>query len=83
MENNWRNRHKAFAIFTILFCLYLLVFNGITSTDDEQLYISLTESMAAGRGYSALALLGNDRLQGSTGSVEPLHPLLGVPLYLL
>jgi len=83
MENNWRNRHKAFAIFTILFCLYLLVFNGVTSTDDEQLYISLTESMAAGRGYSALALLGNDRLQGSTGSVEPLHPLLGVPLYLL
>ena len=82
MNEKQETQLKALAIFFFLMSIYLLLFNGVTSTDDEQLYISLTESMAAGRGYSALQLLGNDRLQGSTGSVEPLHSLLGIPLYL-
>jgi hypothetical protein len=63
--------------------VYLLVFNGVASTDDEQLYIALTEGMATGRGYSGLPLLGNDRLQGNNGSVEPAHPILGIPFYRL
>lgn len=75
--------NAALAVFFILFCAYLLTFNGMSSTDDEQLYITLTEGMATGRGYTALPLLGNDRLQGNTGSVEPAHPFIGVPLYLL
>jgi hypothetical protein len=74
---------EAFAVFMLLLSLYLLLFNGVTSTDDEQLYIALSESMATGRGYSALPLLGNDRIQGSTGSVEPLNSILGIPLFLI
>jgi len=83
MNGNKKLHPEAFAIFILLLSLYLLLFNGVTSTDDEQLYNDLTESMAAGRGYSALPLLGNDRIQGSTGSVEPLHSILGIPLYLI
>ena len=70
-------------VFFLLLSAYLFVFNGMASTDDEQLYAVLTENYALQRGTSALPLFGNDRLQGETGSVEPLHPLLGVPAYRL
>ena len=71
----------ALLVFCLLLCVYLLVFNGQASTDDEQLYAILTENFALRRGANALPLFGNDRLQGKTGGVEPLHPLLGVPAY--
>ena len=82
-----KEKHAGFfnasGIFLIFFSLFLLVFNGVASTDDEQLFLALTESMASGRGYSGLPLFGNDRLQGGTGSVEPLHSVAGIPLYLI
>lgn len=71
------------AVFIILLCAYLLVFSGFSSTDDEQLFSIITENLAYGKGYSALPLYGNDRLQGEVGGVEPLHPILGIPLVLL
>ena len=71
------------AVFIILLCAFLLVFSGFSSTDDEQLFSALTANLAHGRGYSALPLFGNDRLQGEPGGVEPLHPILGILLYLL
>ena len=76
-------REKALGVFLILLCIYLLSFNGVSSTDDEQLYIALTGGLASGKGYSGLPLLGNDRLQGNNGSVEPFHSLVGIPLFLL
>ncbi len=71
------------AVFLILLCAYVLVFSGISSTDDEQLFIVITENLAYSKGYSALPLFGNDRLQGKAGGVEPLHPIIGIPLYIL
>jgi hypothetical protein len=71
------------AVFLILLYAYVLVFSGISSTDDEQLFIVITENLAYGKGYSALPLFGNDRLQGKAGGVEPLHPIIGIPLYIL
>jgi len=71
------------AVFLILLCAYVLVFSGISSTDDEQLFIVITENLAYGKGYSALPLFGNDRLQGKAGGVEPLHSIIGIPLYIL
>ena len=78
-----RNYSPYTAVFLILLCAYLLLFSGFSSTDDEQLFIVITENLAHGRGYSALPLFGNDRLQGQAGGVEPLHPIIGIPLYLL
>jgi len=73
---------KYSAVFFILLCAYILVFSGISSTDDEQLYSVITANLANGKGYSALPLFGNDRLQGKTSGVEPLHSIIGIPLYL-
>jgi len=82
-----KEKHAVFfnasGIFLILFSVFMLTFNGVASTDDEQLFLALTESMASGRGYSGLPLFGNDRLQGGTGSVEPLHSAAGIPLYFI
>jgi hypothetical protein len=61
----------------------MLTFSGFASTDDEQLYSALTANLAHRNGYSALPLFGNDRLQGRSGGVEPMHPIFGIPLYLL
>ena len=83
MQSDRTVRKKALGVFLILFCMYLLSFNGVSSTDDEQLYIALTGGLASGKGYSGLPLLGNDRLQGNNGSVEPFHSLVGIPLFLL
>jgi len=71
------------AVFLILLCAYVLVFSGFSSTDDEQLFIVITENLTYSRGYSALPLFGNDRLQGQAGGVEPLHPIIGIPSYIL
>jgi len=79
LKNN--SIQKAVGVFIVLLCIYILCFNGVPSTDDEQLYIALTESMATGRGYDALPLLGNDRLQGGAGGVEPMHSIAGIPIY--
>ena len=77
------NYSRYAAVFLILLCAYVLVFSGISSTDDEQLFVVLTENLAYGKGYSALPLFGNDRLQGKAGGVEPLHSIVGIPLYIL
>ncbi len=77
-----RNYSQYAAVFLILLCAYILVFSGISCTDDEQLFAVITENLAFGKGYSALPLFGNDRLQGEAGGVEPLHSIVGVPLYL-
>ena len=81
MESN-KVFHTAALIFVFLFGSYLLTFTGIGSTDDEQLYAVLTASLAERGDYNALPLYGNDRVRGSAGGVEPLHPALGIPLYL-
>ncbi len=78
-----RNYSRYAAVFLILLCAYVLVFSGISSTDDEQLFVVLTENLTYGKGYSALPLFGNDRLQGKAGGVEPLHSIVGIPLYIL
>jgi len=75
-----RNISQYTAVFFILLCAYLLVFSGISSTDDEQLFSVITANLAYGKGYSALPLFGNDRLQGKAGGVEPLHSIIGIPL---
>jgi hypothetical protein len=74
---------SAYLVFSIILLVYLLSFSGFASTDDEQLFSTLTANLTHGRGYSALPLFGNDRLQGESGGVEPLHPILGIPFYLL
>ena len=78
-----QNYSRYAAVFLILLCVYVLVFSGISSTDDEQLFVVLTENLAYGKGYSVLPLFGNDRLQGKAGGVEPLHSIVGIPLYIL
>lgn len=78
-----RNIHRYAVVFFILLCAYLLVFSGISSTDDEQLFSVITANLAKGKDYSALPLFGNDRLQGKAGGVEPLHSMVGIPLYLI
>ena len=78
-----RNISRYASVFFILLCVYLLVFSGISSTDDEQLFSVITTNLAYGRGYSALPLFGNDRLQGEAGGVEPLHSIIGIPLVIL
>jgi len=70
-------------VFCVVLCIFYLTFTGVSSTDDEQLYAALTASLAERGAYNALSLVGNDRIQGNSGGVEPLHPLLGVPFYLL
>ncbi len=70
---------------TLIFCLllgmYLLVFNGVGVTDDEQLFAVASSSLATGQGFSILPLYGNDRLLGKSGNLEPLHLLLSIPFY--
>ena len=78
-----RNISRYATVFFILLCAYLLVFSGISSTDDEQLFSIITANLAYGKGYSALPLFGNDRLQGKAGGVEPLHSMIGIPLYFI
>ena len=76
-----QKKSQCTAVFLILLCAYILVFCGFSSTDDEQLFIAITENLSYGREYAALPLFGNDRLQGQTGGVEPLHSIVGVPFY--
>ena len=72
---------------TLIFCLllgiYLLVFNGVGVTDDEQLFAVASGSLASGRVISILPLYGNDRLLGKSGNLEPLHTLFNIPFYLI
>ena len=75
-----RNYSHYAAVFLILLCIYILVFSGISSTDDEQLFVVITENLAYDKDYSALPLFGNDRLQGEASGVEPLHSIVGIPL---
>ena len=82
MMQSKRDKYRYASVFLILLCAYLLVFSGISSTDDEQLFSVITANLAYGKGYSALPLFGNDRLQGKAGGVEPLHSIIGIPLYL-
>ena len=70
-------------VFTTVLCIFLLTFTGVSSTDDEQLYAALTASLAERGAYTALPLFGNDRIQGNSSGVEPLHSIIGVPFYLL
>ena len=83
MERDTRKIARYTALFFILLSTYLLTFCGIASTDDEQLFSAITENLSFHNGYSALSLFGNDRLQGNTGGIEPLHSILAVPAFLL
>jgi len=71
---------RAGLIALLLFTVYLASYSGVAVTDDEQLFATMTENAAFGKPYHALPLFGNDRLRGAIGGVEPLHPLLGIPL---
>ena len=79
------NPRERFSICLVIFCLllaiYLLTFTGMGISDDEQLFEILSGSLSAGQGYNALPLLGNDRILGNSGNVEPLHLLFGIPFY--
>jgi hypothetical protein len=70
-------------VFCLLMGVYLLTFSGMGVTDDEQLFAVLSGQLADGNAPGTMALFGNDRLRGSSANIEPLHPLLGVPWYLL
>ncbi len=73
----------AWGVFAVLMAVYLFVFCGAANTDDEQLFASLTANLAERGSFSALQLFGNDRIRGGTGGLEPMHVLLGVPVYAL
>jgi 4-amino-4-deoxy-L-arabinose transferase and related glycosyltransferases of PMT family len=70
-------------IFCLLLGIYLLVFNGMGVTDDEQLFAVASGSLASGRNISILPLFGNDRLLGKSGNLEPLHILFNIPFFLM
>lgn len=70
-------------IFCLLMGIYLLVFNGVGVTDDEQLFAVASGSLASGRNISMLPLYGNDRLLGKSGNLEPLYILFNIPFYLM
>jgi len=73
----------AWGVFAVLMAVYLLVFCGAANTDDEQLFAALTANLAERGSFSALQMFGNDRIRGGTGGLEPMHMLLGVPVYAL
>src|SRR5258706_4441254 len=71
----------AVVLASLLFLVYFLTLSGITDTDDEKWIIDVTESLAT-RGDMQLnqtLYLGRQ----TSANVEPLQPVLSVPLYWL
>lgn len=66
-----------------LLAAYLLTFNALPVSDDEQLFIVLAQTLAERGQFTAEPLYGNARIAGSSLSVEPLLPLLGAVVYRL
>jgi len=55
----------------------------ITSTDDEQLFASAAQSLAARGEFTALQMWGNERVMGWYSMIAPLHVLIGSLAYRL
>jgi hypothetical protein len=69
----------AAGLFGLLYCLYLLTFAGVFSSNDEHFILSTVESWVH---YHSLLLGGTTYLQGlQTFSVEPVQPALSAPLF--
>lgn len=75
--------HPALLVSALLLAIYLLTFNALPVSDDEQLFLVLSQSLAERGQFTAEPLYGNARIAGSSLSVEPLLPLLGALVYRL
>lgn len=71
---------RAFYVAILFGILYLLSFNGIPISDDEQLFAVTARTIAVQGHFDAAPLYGNVRLQGEY-QAEPLHPLLASAWY--
>ncbi|MCH7480443.1 MAG: hypothetical protein IIC79_03515 [Chloroflexi bacterium] len=73
----------ALALFMLLMGIYMLSFQGVPVTDDEQLFISAAQNLAIHGELSAAQMYGNTRLAGVYSGIGPLHPILAAPIYQL
>ena len=64
-----------FSIIFVFFIIYLLCFNGIPISDDEQLFAVTARNIAELKKFNATQLYGNIRILGQYNA-EPLHPFL-------
>ncbi|MBK8698444.1 MAG: hypothetical protein IPN29_02420 [Saprospiraceae bacterium] len=69
------DNRKAFYIVVVFFVIYLLSFNGIPISDDEQLFAITARNIAVLKHFDAEPLYGDIRILGQY-RVEPLHPFL-------
>lgn len=76
------DRRIALAIFAVLFSLYLLTFNGLFRSIDELALFSAAESLVQS-GSLARPQLNFAPYHNPVGSLEPLQPLIAMPLYAL
>ncbi|MBN1937324.1 MAG: hypothetical protein JW934_21885 [Anaerolineae bacterium] len=75
-------RHKLYisaTVFVFLCCTYLLTCRGLLSSIDELALFSTTESLTQ-RGSLDVPQVAFARYHNQVGRLEPLHPLLAVPL---
>ena len=72
----------ALALFVLLMGIYMLSFQGVPVTDDEQLFISAAQNLAIHGELSAAQMYGNTHLAGVYSGIGPLHPILAAPIYL-
>ena len=63
-------------LFTVLMGVYALSYSGLPAADDEQLLAAAALNVADGGRLTAEQLLGNTRLNGIYGGIEPLHSLV-------
>ena len=70
-------------VMALLLGVYLLTFNGLPVSDDEQLFLVLAQSVAERGQLDAAPLWGNARLQGQTLALEPGLPFIGALVYAL
>lgn len=63
-------------VFSITFACYVVFFNGIPQTSDEDLFLSAARNIAINRILAAPEVYGSTRLQGNYHGVEPAHPVL-------
>jgi hypothetical protein len=71
-----RIRILSILFFCLVFSVYLLSYQGIPVSDDEQLFASAAQSLVNHGRLEAPQLYGNERVQGSYKGSGPLHPIL-------
>jgi len=70
-------------LFSFVFFIYLLGYNGVIIADDEEIFISASQNLVNVGEFSASHLLGNTRLQGMSPKAGLVHTILASPVYLL